>query len=241
MKGILFIGHGTRSKKGAEEARLFIERVKERIDAPIQELSFLELTEPSIEEGFRACAEKGATEITVVPLFLLAAGHIKSDIPQALAPLMNENPSIKVTISDPFGLQDLMLDAAAELVRSSAPDLSDQDSVLIVGRGSSDPDTLTDFSKIAEGIRSRLPVTEVSVCYMAAASPRLDKGLEEISKVTRGQVILVPYLLFSGLLLNEVKQKVRIRQKQGQNIIHTGQLSRHREIENIVIQRAANK
>ncbi|MFL6556918.1 MAG: sirohydrochlorin chelatase, partial [Bacillus sp. (in: firmicutes)] len=105
MRGILYIGHGTRSKEGAAEANSFIHRVMERIDVSIQEMSFLELTEPSIEEGFRRCVIRGATEITVIPLFLLSAGHIKEDIPQALTSLQKRFPNIEVKIRNPFGVQ----------------------------------------------------------------------------------------------------------------------------------------
>lgn len=102
MKAILYIGHGTRSKKGAEEAKTFIERVMNRVNIPIQELSFLELTDPLIEEGFQRCVERGATDITVVPLFLLAAGHIKQDIPDALSSLKLKYPDIQVSVKDPL-------------------------------------------------------------------------------------------------------------------------------------------
>src|SRR3954471_14075512 len=116
MKAILYIGHGTRSKKGADEARAFIARVSERVDVAIQEISFLELTEPSIEEGFARCVEQGATEVTVVPLFLLAAGHIKQDIPNVLAELHLTYPDVSIEVKDPFGVQGTILNAVAELV-----------------------------------------------------------------------------------------------------------------------------
>lgn len=239
MKAILYIGHGTRSKKGAEEAQSFIERVIERVDVPIQEICFLELTEPLIEEGFTRCVEKGATTIEIVPLFLLAAGHIKQDIPQALSLLQEEYPQIQVNVKEPFGVQGGILNAIAELVRDSVTELEPRDRLLIVGRGSSDPTIHADFAMIAAGIKERLEIEHVSVCYLAAAEPRLRESLETISAHgDTGRVIVVPYLLFSGLLSAEVDQEVRKRQTLGQRILHTGPLSRHRVIEDIVIERA---
>ncbi|MEH7336434.1 sirohydrochlorin chelatase [Neobacillus drentensis] len=238
MKAILYIGHGTRSKKGAEEAISFIQRVMVRINVPIQEVSFLELTHPFIEEGFRRCVERGATEVTVVPLFLLAAGHIKEDIPNIIFALRENYPHIPIKVKDPFGVQRILLDGIAELVRDTVSDLSSNDTILIVGRGSSDSSIHDAFTEISFGIRQRLGVERVSVCFLAAAEPRLDEGLENICNGAAGRVIVVPYLLFSGLLLNEVNQKVRKWQNRGQQIVHTGQLSKHRVIEDIVIQRA---
>lgn len=238
MKAILYIGHGTRSKEGAREAQSFIHRVIERINVEIQQISFLELTKPDIEEGFLRCVERGATEITVVPLFLLAAGHIKEDIPQALTSLCKRYPNINVNMRDPFGVQGKILDGIAEMVRKTVTDLSSQDSILIVGRGSSDKSIHTAFAAITTGIKERLGTNHVSVCFLAAAEPRLQEGLETISNHTVGKVIVIPYLLFSGLLLKEVDHMVRMRQKLGQQIIHTGQLSKHLVIEDIIIERA---
>lgn len=238
MKAILYIGHGTRSKEGAEEAKSFIHRVMERIDVEIQEISFLELTKPGIEEGFLRCVDRGATEITVVPLFLLAAGHIKEDIPQALSHLCKRFPDINVNIRDPFGVQGKILDGIAELVRNTVFDLSPHDSILIVGRGSSDKSIHTAFAAISQGISERLEIENVAVCFLAATEPRLQEGVETISKHAAGKIIVIPYLLFSGLLLKEVDQMVRQRLEQGQQIIHTGQLSKHRVIEDIIIERA---
>ena len=239
MKAILYIGHGTRSKTGVQEITAFLERVIKRLDAPIQEISFLELTEPSIEEGFRRCVEKGASEMTVVPLFLLAAGHIKQDIPLALASLCERYPFVHVEVMNPFGIQGRILDAVAELVRTSAGNLRPTDRLLLVGRGSSDPGIQADFSKIREGLRERLGMKAVSVCYLAAAQPCLQEGLDTILEKAAGTVMVVPYLLFPGLLSAEVNLEVQKRVKQGRQILVTEPLCHHRVIEDVVVERAA--
>ncbi|WP_079507456.1 sirohydrochlorin chelatase [Mesobacillus jeotgali] len=238
MKAILYIGHGTRSKKGACEAKAFIQRVMDRIDVPIQEISFLELTDPLIAEGFARCVERGATEITVVPLFLLAAGHIKKDIPMVLGSLQEKYPQINIAVKDPFGVQGSILDGVAELVSAIADGVDPMDRLLIVGRGSSDPAIQADFSAIAEGLKARLGIGHAAVCYLAAAKPALDDGLEAITEEDGGRVIVVPYLLFSGLLMAEIDRKVSRLKRQGREIIHTSPLSSHQIIEDMVIARA---
>ncbi|GHH96924.1 sirohydrochlorin chelatase [Neobacillus kokaensis] len=238
MKAILYIGHGTRSKKGAEEAKGFIERVIHRIDVPIQEISFLELTEPLIEDGFQQCVEKGATEITIVPLFLLAAGHIKQDIPRVLDSLRASYPHIQLEVKDPFGVQGKILNAVAELVWKSAGTLTQQDRLLIVGRGSSDQAILDDFRGIQDGLRELLGIEYVSVCYLAASEPRLPEGLNTILEKAPGKVIVVPYLLFSGLLSAEVNREVQKWKKQGRLVLVTEPLSRHKVVEDVVVERA---
>lgn len=238
MEAILYIAHGTRSKKGVNEAKSFIEKVMKQIDVSIQEISFLELSEPLIDEGFRRCVARGATVITVVPLFLLAAGHIKHDIPEALSTLQAEFPEVQVLVKEPFGVQETLLDAGAELIKCAVGRIERKDRLLIVGRGSSDPEILADFSKIASGLKKRLGINVVSVCYLAAVEPRFQQGFETILEEQDGLVIVFPYLLFSGLLSAEIEREVNKMKKEGRQIYQTGPLSSHRVIEEIIIERA---
>ncbi|NMH72184.1 sirohydrochlorin chelatase [Bacillus sp. RO2] len=237
-RAILYVGHGTRSKKGAEEAKEFLRRVFARVDAPIQEISFLELTEPYIPEGFERCVAKGATEIIVVPVFLLTAGHIKEDIPEALEPLCLKYPEVSVELVPAFGVQARIVDAICELVRTAVGKVDAEDSVLLVGRGSSDPVIHEAFAKIKTGLEEKLSVSRVSVCYLAATTPLFAEGVERISVEAAGRVLVVPYLLFAGLLLSEVEREVRKRRRSKQEILLIEPLSRHEVIQDIVVERA---
>ena len=239
MRAILYVGHGTRSKKGAEEAKQFLQSVMGEVKEPIQEISFLELTEPSIEEGFRSCVEQGATSIAVVPLFLLAAGHMKHDIPDALRSLQKQYPHIAVTITEAFGVQNMILDAMTELIMDIAGLFSPNDAVLIVGRGSSDDAIHENFSSIVAGLKSRLGIENIGVCYLAAATPTFEEGLERVCQEASGSVVVVPYLLFGGLLLSEVQSAVKKKQQTGKSIVVTKALSKHAAIKEIVVERAS--
>ncbi|MEM5594965.1 CbiX/SirB N-terminal domain-containing protein [Niallia circulans] len=78
MEAILYICHGSRVKEASEQAVSFIEKcMKINGFKGIQEYSFLELSDPSIEEGFQKCVEKGASTIYIIPVLLLTAAHAK--------------------------------------------------------------------------------------------------------------------------------------------------------------------
>ena len=240
MRAILYVGHGTRSEKGAAQAKNFLEKIIKQTSVSIQEISFLELTEPFIEEGFIRCVKKGATAITVVPLFLLAAGHIKTDIPEALFPLQRQYPQIQVSVADPFGVQERILDAITEMVKATGA-WNGREALLVVGRGSGDPAIHKAFGKITEGLKQRLEAETVSVCYLAAATPNFQQGITEISRDIKAGVIVIPYLLFGGLLLEEIDQEVNKRKRKGHQVLHTGCLNRHQAIQEIILERSVDK
>ena len=180
----------------------------------------------------------GATSLAVVPLFLLTAGHIKVDIPAALKPLKKKYPLLDVHMEEPFGVQSTILDAMMESIIEKAGRLSQEDRILIVGRGSSDASIRSEFKRIEDGIKQRSGISAVAVCYLAASGPFFQQGIEEISHHCSGKVIVVPYLLFPGLLLTEVEREVAKRKQARQNILQTGALSRHESIKRIMIEKA---
>src|SRR5699024_12419935 len=81
MEGFLYVSHGSRVAEAVEGATSLIERVQAKVNIPLQETCFLELADPDISEGFRKLVHQGATEISVIRLFPLRAGHYYRDIP----------------------------------------------------------------------------------------------------------------------------------------------------------------
>ncbi len=72
MKAVLYICHGSRLKTAKEEAIQFITSCMSRIEATIQEVCFLELANPSIEDGFRTCVKRGTHGDYCYPCFFIS-------------------------------------------------------------------------------------------------------------------------------------------------------------------------
>jgi sirohydrochlorin ferrochelatase len=212
------------------------------VSVSIQELSFLELADPNIETGFNRCVGRGATEIEIIPLFLLEADHINKDIPQVLTVLRSRFPSVKIRLQKPFGVHDQMLDGVAEAIKKRVQNITPQDYFLIVGRGSSDPMVPSAFNKISSRIQERIRAAHISVSYLAAAEPSMVESLDHISAEKRYErVVVIPYLLFPGLLLSKIEKEVQRRQKDGQNIIHLDCLSSYHFLEQIIVERVSKE
>ncbi len=81
MKAILYICHGSRLKAAKEEAVAFITSCMNRVEASIQEICFLELASPTIDEGFRTCVKRGATEIIIIPVFFISGRSCEKRYP----------------------------------------------------------------------------------------------------------------------------------------------------------------
>ncbi|MBQ0138023.1 MAG: sirohydrochlorin chelatase [Kurthia sp.] len=197
MQAILYVAHGTRVREGEQQARQFIEKVQKKIPVGIQEISFLEISAPSVEQGVVTCVGRGATEIIVMPLLLLAAQHAKSDLPEILKRVRVTYPHIIFRLGTPIGINRTMIDAVVEQL--ATVHFPHKAQIILIGRGSSDPDIQRDFAEIASRVKLRTALRNIEIAFLYGAGPQLSDVIEQ-NLDREDQLILVPYLLFTGLL-----------------------------------------
>lgn len=209
MRAILYICHGSRVKAGQQAALAFIEKTMETNVAPIQEACFLELAEPSIAEGVARCIERGASEIVALPFLLLRAGHANIDIPTELQEVMKAYPHIPLYYGDPIGVDSRMVDVLIDRLHETSDVIPNDATVLIIGRGSSDPATLEDFAEIQRLFQEKTGLLHVSVGYLAACEPHYEDELSKLLEKNPKDLYILPYLLFTGILMKTIERTVR--------------------------------
>ena len=224
MQAILYIGHGSRVQEGNDELSAFVEKAKAKHpQISIQECCFLELAEPTIAEGVEACIRQGATHIAVVPVLLLTAMHAKVDIPREIDRMKVAYPDVAFSYGRPIGVESSVIKIVKDRLRDAGLQMTDhrpiyaerQDvTILLVGRGSSDPDATSDLMKISRLVWEYTPVTDVEVCFIAATHPNVDEGLVRANRLPNEKVYVVPYLLFTGVLMEELQEKLDEWSKQ---------------------------
>ena len=232
MEAVLYIAHGSRMEKGVTEAKAFIESVKPAIGVQIQEICFLELVHPTIAEGVKQCVEKGATKIAIIPFLLLTAGHALEDIPQIIHQMRKTYPTIEFSYGETLGVDEKMATAVYERIKETNQCLTDETIVLLVGRGSSVPSVKDDLLQIASFVQQTYDFKRVDVSFLYGAQPSFDDAFNQLKSQRHQQVIIVPYLLFSGLLLNGMKRKIA-----NEPYILTESLGYHEKIKELLIQR----
>lgn len=238
MEAILYIGHGTRVPKGVKEALDFIERGKSGVEASIQESCFLELVDPDILEGIERCVKKGATKISVVPILLLTAMHAKKDIPDELEKAKKIYPHIEFKYGRPFGVHEKITNALLDRVKEQDAEPGAEDMVLLVGRGSSDPEVKRDLATIAGNLHELYPFMDVAISFMYGAKPKLRDALLSAQESGAKKVFIVPYLLFSGLVMYEIEEELEKLQPSDQEFILCESLGYHPSIAEVLQERA---
>lgn len=234
MQAVLYVCHGSRVVKACEEAIAFVERCKAKIDCPIQEVCFIEHAEPDIETGIDRCVQKGATRIVVIPVLLLAAGHAKHDIPDAVQKARHRYPHFDFVLSEPFGVDEKMIQIVIERIAEQSVPLDDRSMVLLIGRGSSDPDTKRDMEAIAKLLQEKANIPYVDVCFLAAAQPSLEDGLQKATDSSYETIFVVPYLLFTGVLMKKIEKQLRTFSSSNRQWVLCNYLGYHPLLEELV-------
>lgn len=243
MQAIIYVGHGSRVAKGNEQFIQFINKVEKRMTAPIQQIAFLEKAEPTLLDAIKTCVDKGATFITIVPVFLFSAGHVKIDLPEQVEKAKILYPHLTFSFTKPIGPDSKMINILLERLDDCTSPLSSVDSladvsILLVGRGSSDLAQKRDFLKIRALLVENCPVQAVDYCFLAACEPNFIDGLNQAIKRSSHTVYVIPYLLFTGVLMKRMEKTIaEIRKRTNKHIVLTNYLGYHPKLVDIVTER----
>jgi sirohydrochlorin ferrochelatase len=203
---LLIAAHGTRDAAGVREALAMLQLVKSAAPDIAVECGFLELASPGIPNAVDALVASGARDIVVFPSMLFAAGHTKSDIPSAIALQRLRYPDVRLRYARNFGIDgDLLAMVEQRIDEVVAVGDRERTGVLLVGRGSSDPDANSDLFKIARLLHEGRPYPFVEVSFSGIARPFVPEGLERCRRLGAERLVVVPYFLFTGILPERIK------------------------------------
>lgn len=202
---LLVAGHGSRDDAGVAECGALVSHLRRlRPDLPIR-LGFIELAPPPIHDAVAELVAGGANSVTVVPLVLLGAGHAKTDVPAAIQRVRRTHAEVTFRYAAPLGVHpDLLAIVDERLDVVVPPSARGSTAVLLVGRGSSDPDANADLAKVARLVWEGRGHPAVEFAFVGITSPRVEAGLERCRRLGASRIAVVPYFLFTGVLLSRI-------------------------------------
>ncbi|TYR80620.1 sirohydrochlorin chelatase [Priestia megaterium] len=244
MKSVLFVGHGSRDPEGNDQVRQFVANLQKDWDESILiEICFLEFERPTISEGIKTCVVKGATDVIVIPIMLLPAGHSKIHIPAAIDEAREKFPHVKFTYGRPIGIHEETFEILKTRLREAGEDLekpSEDTAIMLLGRGGSDPDANSDLYKIARLLWEKTNYKIVEPAFMGVTSPLVDEGVSRCLKLGAKKIVILPYFLFTGILIKRLEELVSQYEGQYSDVQFTlaGYFGFHPKLETILKDRA---
>ncbi len=221
QRPLLMIGHGTKDEKGRQTFLEFAQTYQELDESRPVIPCFLELTTPTIQEGVDYCVERGYTEISALPILLFAARHNKFDVTNELDLAKQRHPQLRFYYGRHFGISPSIIDLwRKRLAQLDEPEHNPQNIsrsetvILFVGRGSSDPDANGDVYKLARVLWEGSGYKTVETCFIGITHPRLPEGFERAYLYQPKRIIVLPYFLFTGILVKKIMALTAQQQEQ---------------------------
>jgi sirohydrochlorin cobaltochelatase len=214
---LLLAAHGTRDQAGVDAFAALAERVGKLAAADGTRVAggFIELSAPALREAVADLAAASPGPMVAVPLMLSAAGHAKGDIPAALTRERTRHPAVRFTYARPLGPHPALIDLLAARIAAVAGDTPP--AVLLVGRGSTDPDANADVVKTARLLWEGRDYPLAETAFVSLARPDVAEGLERCRLLAAGlpgaglpgarRIVVARYFLFPGVLPDRVAEQ----------------------------------
>ncbi|MGH6875473.1 MAG: sirohydrochlorin chelatase [Aestuariivirgaceae bacterium] len=211
--GVMLCGHGSRDEDAVAEFAVLAERLRERLpDHPV-EYGYLEFARPIIGEGLDRLRGQGVVRALAVPGMLFAAGHAKNDIPSVLNTYMADHPGFRIDYGKDLGIDPKMLRAAADRIEEAVAQAkgdarTEETLLLVVGRGASDPDANSNVSKLTRLLWEGFGFGWAETAYSGVTFPLVSPALEHAARLGYRRIIVFPYFLFTGILVQRIYASV---------------------------------
>ena len=206
--GVMLCGHGSRDTDAVTEFAVLSEHLKKRLPQYPVEYGYLEFATPIIRNGLDVLKAKGVERVLAVPGMLFAAGHAKNDIPSVLNTYAASN-GLKIDYGKELGIDPKMMRAAGDRIQealdanpSKVP--LHETLLVVVGRGASDPDANSNVSKVTRILWEGFGFGWAETAYSGVTFPLVDPGLEHAARLGYKRIIVFPYFLFTGILVQRI-------------------------------------
>ena len=116
---LLIIAHGSREENANADLYYMVEQLRIGRSYALVEASFLELAEPTIEQGAERCVAFGAERVILLPYFLSAGVHVTRDLSGACQSLARRFPHVEFRLAEPLGRHPLLMQIVLERARQA--------------------------------------------------------------------------------------------------------------------------
>ncbi|WP_299710887.1 sirohydrochlorin chelatase [uncultured Tenacibaculum sp.] len=208
-EGILLCGHGSRRAAAVTSFKRLVTVLRERYEDKYEvDYGFLEFNHPTYEAAVERMYLNGVRKIYALPVILFAGSHAKNDIPFELNTLQTYHDDLTISMAKHIGVSSFLLDLSVKRIKETEAKLSPVDRkdtcLIVVGRGTTDPDANSDVAKLMNMLWEGLGFGFATVGYSGTAYPNIKESLELVNKLGFKRTIVIPFFFFTGVLLERI-------------------------------------
>ncbi|WP_084964757.1 sirohydrochlorin chelatase [Thermoactinospora rubra] len=220
---LLLVGQGSHDETGSAEFGRFVHRLRCRLYQTAADVSggYLRQAKPLLSDSVASLIARGHHRLVALPLSL---SRVAEEFPAAMALEQERHPTLTYDTGRPLGPDPRVLALLAERLEEAVSDLpqtgplrlvTDDDpprydpsdtAVVLVGEGSTDPAANAEVHRVSRLFweTHAFDYMTVETAFVSLTPPGVPGGLERCRRLGARRVIVLPYLLFAGGMLERV-------------------------------------
>jgi sirohydrochlorin cobaltochelatase len=199
------------------------------------EVGFLEMTDPPAAAVIDRLVARGCETISVLPLVLLGAGHAKSDVPAVILDGRRRHPGVLIRFGSPLGVSRQPVELLGKgIVAAGGAGLP----LLVVARGTSDPDANADAHKAARLLAEWTGSPFVHVGFSGVTWPSVPEAADTFARLGYSRLAVVWWFLCHGRLIEQGRTELAcFETRSGVEIVDAGHLGPHPGLVPLIVER----
>ena len=203
---VVVIGHGSPMEEGNRHFRETFRKLAPCLPPGfVVREAFLEHADPPVSRVIDELPE-GLSTLLLFPFLLFDAGHSKEDVWKFVKEASRKRPDLLIVREWAIGTDSAPIDALLSILPPADP--ATRDLVVMVGRGSLDPAANASLYYQGRRLWERRRGPEFRYAFIGVTEPRLGPFLEELDPAGYDRLIVVPYFLFEGVLMERIRTAI---------------------------------
>jgi sirohydrochlorin cobaltochelatase len=161
------------------------------------------MSDPPAGERIAELVARGCRRVVVLPLVLLDAGHAKSDVPAVVVEARSRHPQVAFPFGRPIGVTRAPVQLLGQAVTAAGgaglP-------LLMIARGTSDPDANADAYKAARLIAEWTGAPFLHVGFSGVTGPSVRQAAEVFGRLGYRRMTVAWWYLCHGKLIERGRQ-----------------------------------
>ncbi|MHB1285322.1 MAG: sirohydrochlorin chelatase [Leptospirales bacterium] len=201
--GVLLIVHGSPDERGNVHALKTFESLRNLFDEdfPI-EIGFIEHALPEVNVSLARLVPH-SEGVALVPVLLFDAGHSKSDMAEYAEQAQRDHPGLHLIRDWAFGTDQTVVSVLLDLLPPRDPQV--RETLIMIGRGSLDPNANASLFYQGRRLWERRKGNLPHFSFISVTEPRLSDVLEQLDPKAQDRIVLLPYFLFEGVLMDRIR------------------------------------
>lgn len=205
---LLFIFHGSEKTHCFKELKDFGNKLRRRNEIP-SEVAFLSYTGNDVPKQLDRLRLRGYQNIRMIPVLLIPAPHFFMDLTAIIDKYRRSHPEIQLAVAECLGSDPIIQRGLLSRIKGHLSDVNRHKVFLVVAHGSRTAPQVEDIvGEVINSLRTEVTGAPIEESYLLSNDSEkiFSTKLAQLTKIYE-EVIVVPFFLFQGRLVNMIKDE----------------------------------